>query len=73
MSKQPKEYVGEHIIVRYDSDICIHAAECVRGLPKVFEMGRKPWVVPDAASADEVEEIIRRCPSSALTFERVDD
>lgn len=35
-----QEYRNDKIVVRYDPKTCIHAGDCVRGLPKVFESGR---------------------------------
>ncbi|MGW8886996.1 (4Fe-4S)-binding protein [Streptomyces sp. NPDC055749] len=67
-----RSYDGEGITVSYDVHRCLHAAECVRGLPSVFEVGRKPWIVPMNASADEVAEVIHRCPSGALQYRRTD-
>ncbi|MEU2799643.1 MULTISPECIES: (4Fe-4S)-binding protein [unclassified Streptomyces] len=78
MTSQPpprpaaKSYDGEGIVVGFDSHRCLHAAECVRGLPAVFDVGRRPWVQPDNAPADEVAEVIRRCPSGALQYRRTD-
>jgi uncharacterized Fe-S cluster protein YjdI len=42
----------------------------VRGLPAVFDVRRPDWVRPYAATADEVEAQVRRCPSGALQFTR---
>jgi uncharacterized Fe-S cluster protein YjdI len=67
-----KEYKGAGIVVRYDPALCIKAGECGRGLPQVFRAGQKPWADPDAASVDEVVEVVLRCPASALTYERLD-
>jgi CDGSH-type Zn-finger protein/uncharacterized Fe-S cluster protein YjdI len=67
-----QEHVGEKITVRYDVKRCIHAAECVKGLPAVFDVKRKPWIDPNAASADAIAEVVSRCPSGALQFERLD-
>jgi len=72
MEKKPKEYRGKEILVRYDVDACIHAAECVRGLGTVFDTARRPWVSPDDAPADLVAEVVLRCPSGALSYERLD-
>jgi CDGSH-type Zn-finger protein/uncharacterized Fe-S cluster protein YjdI len=52
---------------------CIHARECVRGLPEVFDPEKRPWIVPDNADADDLAEVITRCPTGALHFERKDD
>lgn len=38
-SKEPKAYDGKRITVTYDTGRCLHAAECVRGLPEAFDSG----------------------------------
>jgi len=72
MEKKPKSYEGRNAMVTYDIDLCIHAAECVKGLPKVFEPGRKPWVLPDEASPEDLQTTISRCPSGALQYQPKD-
>src|SRR5690606_10511822 len=49
-----------------------HSAECVRGLPEVFQPGDRPWVHPERAAADAIAQVVQRCPTGALTFERTD-
>lgn len=66
-----KAYVGEAVIVSFDGQLCAHAAECVRGAPAVFDTQRRPWIDPDGAPADEVIEVVGRCPSGALRVSRV--
>ncbi|MFD5769552.1 (4Fe-4S)-binding protein [Streptomyces sp. NPDC127049] len=63
-----KEYDGEGITVTFEPRRCLHAAECVHGLPEVFDLSRRPWVLPDAAASERVAEVIRRCPSGALQY-----
>lgn len=65
-------YDGEKITVHYDTRTCIHAAECVKGLPAVFNPENRPWVSPDEAAVSELTEVIARCPTGALTYERKD-
>jgi hypothetical protein len=36
----------------------MHAEECVRGLPAVFDPRRKRWIRPGEASADEVAAVV---------------
>jgi CDGSH-type Zn-finger protein/uncharacterized Fe-S cluster protein YjdI len=67
-----RNYHGQRIDVSYDVRRCIHAAECIRGLPQTFNRHRVPWVEPDKADANDVAEIVMRCPSGALRFERKD-
>lgn len=61
-----KVYTGRRVTVTYDPVRCRHFAECVRGLPQVFDTHKRPWVNVDAAPAEQVAEIVRRCPSGAL-------
>lgn len=73
MEEKILRYPGVDITVTYSLKRCIHAAECVKGLPLVFDANRKPWVDPDQASAEEVAEVIGRCPTGALKYVRHDD
>ena len=68
-----KEYRSERIVVSFDPERCIHARYCVRGLPEVFNPSNRPWVRPDHAKTDHVAEVVMRCPTGALQFERRDD
>ncbi len=67
-----RDYASENILVSYDLRRCIHAEECVRGLPSVFDTQKQPWIQPDEASADQVAATVLRCPTGALHFERKD-
>ena len=65
------EYRGKDIIIRYDEHTCIHAGNCVKNLPAVFDVHRKPWVNPNDATVDAIKSTISTCPSGALTFEEI--
>ena len=65
-----RTYAGKEVDVSFDPEVCIHAANCVRGLPGVFDTTRRPWIVPDAAAVDDVVAQVGRCPSGALQAER---
>lgn len=67
-----KVYRGRDIEVSFDLDICVHVAECLRGEPRVFELHRRPWILPDEGDADVVAKVVERCPSGALTYVRHD-
>ncbi len=69
---QIREYEGEGIVVRYDVRRCIHAEECVHGLPDVFDPERRPWIDAGAAPADRIAAVVCQCPTGALSFERTD-
>jgi len=67
-----KAYRSEKISVSFDLQRCIHARECVRGLPEVFDTEKRPWIQPDRAEPDAITTVVLRCPSGALQFERED-
>ncbi|PCI40317.1 MAG: hypothetical protein COB53_01585 [Elusimicrobia bacterium] len=62
-----RDYTGKEVTVHYNLGICSHAAYCITGLPQVFDVEKKPWVQPDNASVEEVIDVVRRCPSGALS------
>ncbi|NJK46698.1 MAG: hypothetical protein HC933_22795 [Pleurocapsa sp. SU_196_0] len=68
-----KDYVGERVTVSYDRSVCTHAAECVRGLPAVFDVNARPWIQPDHATREAVIATVALCPSKALRIERQPD
>lgn len=71
--RKKQSYEGKEITVCFDTARCIHAGNCVRGLPDVFRAGRKgPWIFPDEADAETLAALIETCPSGALTYERRD-
>lgn len=72
MNDTVRLYVGKDIDVTYDAERCIHAAECTRGLPAVFNNSRRPWIDPNGASAEAIAAVIVKCPSGALHFIRHD-
>jgi uncharacterized Fe-S cluster protein YjdI len=64
-----KAYEAPDITVTFEARCCLHATECVRGLPEVFDTSRRPWIQSDAAPADRLAEVVRRCPTGALQYE----
>ncbi|MEX0608037.1 MAG: CDGSH iron-sulfur domain-containing protein [Balneolaceae bacterium] len=69
MQKKIHSYENEEIKITWDKYRCIHAAECVRGLPKVFNPKEKRWIKPENAAAQDLTKIVQRCPTGALHFE----
>ena len=67
-----KVYQGQGMSVQFNAARCIHAAECVRGLPAVFDPQARPWIQPGKASAEAVVAVVARCPTGALQA-RYDD
>jgi uncharacterized Fe-S cluster protein YjdI/CDGSH-type Zn-finger protein len=66
-----KEYSNKEIKVIWNPEKCIHARECVKGLPEVFCRDSTPWINMNAASSEEIMKVVDRCPSGALTYEKV--
>jgi uncharacterized Fe-S cluster protein YjdI/CDGSH-type Zn-finger protein len=63
-----RAYTAPGVTVFYDRGRCLHFAECVHGLPEVFDVKKRPWIQPENASAEQVAEVVRRCPSGALHY-----
>lgn len=66
-----KEYTNDEIVVCWEPKKCIHSRNCVKGLPKVFDRAKRPWVNMSGASSEEIMKVIDRCPSGALSYRRV--
>lgn len=63
-----KSYESGELTVFYEPGLCIHAAECVHGLPGVFDPNRKPWIDVGAAATDAIVGVVEKCPTGALTY-----
>jgi CDGSH-type Zn-finger protein/uncharacterized Fe-S cluster protein YjdI len=72
MGPKVREYAAKGITVSYDVQRCIHAHECVRGLPRVFDVKRRVWIDATQASPEAIATVIKRCPTGALHFRRND-
>lgn len=72
MSSDIKEYRGEAVNVSWNKKLCIHVGECVRSDDDLFELGRRPWCDPDLVADDDAIDVVERCPSGALFYERAD-
>jgi len=62
-----KEYTNGEVTIVWKPQLCIHAANCARGLPKVFQPKEKPWINPNAASTQNLIDQVLKCPSGALS------
>lgn len=72
MAKRNFVYPGKQADVTWSRPLCIHVGECTRS-GELFETGREPWCNPDLKSTKDVIEVVRRCPTGALSVERHDD
>jgi CDGSH-type Zn-finger protein/uncharacterized Fe-S cluster protein YjdI len=65
-------YGGTHADVCWDERLCIHVGECGRAKGDLFVGGREPWCQPDLVTVDDVLDVVKRCPSGALSVARKD-
>lgn len=66
MGRRLQSYETDDIVVTFDPEVCRHSAVCLNGLPAVFDVTRKHWIRPEAATPDRVAAQVARCPSGAL-------
>lgn len=63
-----KTYSTDEVTVVWKPEKCQHSAICFRTLPEVFDLRVNPWVKPGNAPAERVREVVRQCPSGALSL-----
>jgi uncharacterized Fe-S cluster protein YjdI len=63
-----KEYTNSEITVVWKPETCIHAAECVKNLPQVYNPKESPWIKIENATTEELKAQINKCPSGALSY-----
>jgi uncharacterized Fe-S cluster protein YjdI len=61
-------YTSGDVTIVWQPHLCIHSGICFRGLPKVFDPRRRPWVTPEGATSAEIVAQVGRCPSGALSM-----
>jgi CDGSH-type Zn-finger protein/uncharacterized Fe-S cluster protein YjdI len=73
VKKPPDEARGRDVLLRFDTQRCIHARRCVLGEPEVF-LANTPgaWLFPDQATPERIAIVAAQCPSGAVTYERLD-
>ncbi|QZE13138.1 CDGSH iron-sulfur domain-containing protein [Halosquirtibacter laminarini] len=65
LHKKPQEYKGSKVTVHDKRALCCHHGTC--NLIGVFTH-EKPWIKPDNAErTEDVVEIVKKCPTGALT------
>ncbi len=68
-----KTYQGKNIDISFDGALCIHARECVTGLPGVFEANAPgDWIHPNATDPEHIVAVAHACPSGAIQYQRKD-
>jgi len=55
------------IKVTWDEKTCIHSANCVKNLPKVFKVVSNKFVIDEGGASEEaIRAAVAKCPSGAL-------
>jgi len=62
------EYTNGEVTVFWKPRLCIHSANCLLGLPGVFDSDSKPWIDMKGATTEEIMKVVDTCPSRALTY-----
>ena len=62
------KYKNEDITILWKPDLCIHAGECVKTLPKVYNPKERPWIKIENVTTPELKAQIAKCPSKALSY-----
>jgi uncharacterized Fe-S cluster protein YjdI len=65
-----KKYTNGEVTVVWRPAACIHSTICFRGLPRVFDPRRRPWVDVAAADTAKIVAQVEQCPSGALSYYR---
>ena len=65
-----KEYVKDDLVIMWKPEKCIHAGICVKTLQNVYNPKEKPWIKPENATVEELEQQIDLCPSKALSYRK---
>lgn len=63
-----KEYKNDEVTVVWQSGKCIHSANCVKNLSKVFQPRESPWIKLENGSTEEIISAVAKCPSGALSI-----
>lgn len=53
MEKRLQVHEAPGITVTFDPNTCAHGGTCRRGLPGVFDLGRRLFIKPEPANPDE--------------------
>ena len=69
--QQKKNYSNGEVTVIWQPQMCKHSAVCIRGLPQVFDIKKRPWITIDGASSTEIIAQVKKCPSGALSIKEV--
>ena len=65
-----KQYSNGEVTVVWKPALCWHSGVCARGLPRVFDPSRRPWIMTELSDTETITAQVDRCPSGALSWRR---
>ncbi len=68
-----KNYSNAEITVHWQPEKCIHSARCIRSLPTVFHVQKRPWITLEDGSTEDIIRTVDHCPSGALSYSHNQD
>lgn len=63
-----RRYTKDELTVVWQPSKCMHSGICFRGLGKVFDPRRRPWIDLTHATAEQIIAQVKDCPSGALSL-----
>jgi uncharacterized Fe-S cluster protein YjdI len=63
-----KKYTNGEVTIVWKPNTCIHSTICFKGLGKVFDPQRRPWITPEAGTTEQIIDQVKKCPSGALSY-----
>ena len=71
MDKNNRDYSNGEITVHWRPNQCVHSTICYARLRRVFDPSRRPWIMLDKGTTEEIIDIVNQCPTDALTYTRL--
>jgi uncharacterized Fe-S cluster protein YjdI/CDGSH-type Zn-finger protein len=65
---ESKTYTNNDITVTWQPSKCVHSAVCFKGLPRVFNPNKKPWITLSNSDTARIIKQIDQCPSGAISY-----
>ena len=64
-----RKYERGDITVRWYAKRCVHAAECIKKQPRVFNPRRRPWIDLADVDIEDIKRAVEACPTGALEYD----